>query len=246
MRKRMIAWLLICASMLALCVSAQAVAKGFTVRYGDRERKRVAITIDDCFSLEHTIAAFELANRYEVPITFFMLGINLPEQDAEVWRAIAESRCEIGNHTYGHISLATLDARGIYAQLMKAQEQLDAKLGYHYPMQVMRPPYGHLNQDGATHVLKAIEDVGYTHAVLWDVSQTDSEQCYRRVKNGSILLFHTQAKDIRCLEELIPRLLEDGYELVTVSEMLDMPPVATSTDMYTYVYYHDWQKQKAP
>ncbi len=64
------------------------------------------------------------------------------------------------------------------------------------------------------------------------------------MKNGSILLFHTQAKDIRCLEELIPRLLEDGYELVTVSEMLDMPPVATSTDMYTYVYYHDWQKQQ--
>lgn len=37
------------------------------------------------------------------------------------------------------------------------------------------------------------------------------------VQNGSILLYHGRAKDIRCLEKLIPWLLEQGYECVTVS-----------------------------
>ena len=81
-------------------------------------------------------------------------------------------------------------------------------------------------------VLDAIEKAGYSHAVMWDVSQTDPKKCYYDVQNGSILLFHTMIADFRCLEELLPRLQADGYEFVTVSEMLGLPPVATSTDLY--------------
>ena len=48
------------------------------------------------------------------------------------------------------------------------------------------------------------------------------------VENGSILLYHANAKDVRCLRQLIPALLEN-YECVTVSELLHLtPPVYTS------------------
>lgn len=216
----------------------------FLFRNGDREKKQVAITIDDCFSIEQVKRAYDLSMQYNVPITFFVLGINMNEADAEIWRAIAESHNEIGNHTYGHVSLTTLNARGIYAQLMKCQEALDATLGYHYPMQVFRPPYGHMNRNGKNHVNSAVETFGFDHAIMWDVSQIDFVQCYEDVQNGSILLFHTNGQDLRCIEELIPALLADGYELVTISQMLGKEPVATSTDLYTYVNYGDWQKQR--
>ncbi len=52
--------------------------------------------------------------------------------------------------------------------------------------------------------------------------------------SGSILLFHGRQKDIRCLEQLIPWLLAEGYECVTVSTLLGLEPVATSTDLYVY------------
>lgn len=227
--------------LLVSCLPGLAEESAFVVRNGDREKKQVAITIDDCFNLEMAQRAYDLSMQYNVPITFFVLGIKLQEEDAALWHAIAESHNEIGNHTYGHISLAELTPRQIYTQLTKTQEALDRVLGYHYPMQVFRPPYGHLNRDGKKHVNAAVQAVGYDHGVLWDISQTDFDKCYPQVKNGSILLFHTNKKDLKCIEQLIPRLLEDGYELVTVSEMLGKEPVATSTDLYTYVDYADWQ-----
>ncbi|MGN0971442.1 MAG: polysaccharide deacetylase family protein [Aristaeellaceae bacterium] len=236
--------LLLCLTLTCLSVSALAWDAPFLVRYGDREQKQVAVTIDDCFNIDYVRQAYELSQRYDVPITFFILGINLEEQDAELWRAIAESQNELGNHTYGHCDLPAMDNSGIYNQVMRAQSCLDETLGYHYPMQVFRPPYGHMNRNGKNHVNSMIQTLGFEHAILWDVSQTDFEQCRRSVQNGSILLFHTNTLDLRCMEQLIPWLLEEGYELVTVSQMLGMEPVATSTDLYEYVSYGDWQKSR--
>lgn len=241
--RRLVAFFL-CIVLLLPVLPTCAEEFPFVVRNGSREKKQVAITIDDCFSIEMTQRAYDLSVQYNVPITFFILGINLEAKDADLWRAIAESHNEIGNHTYGHISLATLTHRQIYTQLTKAQESLDATLGYHYPMQVFRPPYGHLNRDGKKHVNQAVQDVGFDHGVLWDISQTDFTKCYPQVQNGSILLFHTNPKDLNCIEQLIPKLLEDGYELVTISEMLGKEPVATSTDLYVYQDYNEWKLEK--
>lgn len=236
--------LLLC--LILICTSCAALAwdAPFLVRNGDREKKQVAITIDDCFNIDYVRQAYELSLRYDVPITFFILGINLEAQDAPLWQAIAASRNELGNHTYGHCDLPALDNNAIYNQVMRAQAALDDILGYHYPMQVFRPPYGHMNRNGKKHVNGMIQTLGFQHAILWDVSQIDFDKCRSAVQNGSILLFHTNTLDLKCMEQLIPWLMEEGYELVTVSQMLGMEPVATSTDLYEFIPYGDWQKAR--
>ena len=236
--------LLITLMLTFASVSAMAWDAPFLVRNGDREKKQVAITIDDCFDMVYVRKAFALTQQYNVPITFFILGINLEEQDAELWQAIAASQNELGNHTFGHRNLTALDNMGIYNQVMRAQSCLDAILGYHYPMQVFRPPYGAMNRDGKKHVNSMIQALGFNHAILWDVSQIDFDQCRYAVQNGSILLFHTHEPDVNGIEQLIPWLQEEGYELVTVSQMMGMEPVATSTDLYEFVTYGDWQKAR--
>ena len=55
-------------------------------------------------------------------------------------------------------------------------------------------------------------------------------------ENGSILLFHTNYEDLECLKVLIPMLLEEGYELVTVSELLGMVPLQSSEGTYIFPY----------
>ena len=70
--------------------------------------------------------------------------------------------------------------------------------------------------------------------VLWDVSTTDPQKAFKDTQNGSILLFHTNKEDYECLKVLIPMLLDAGYELVTVSELLGMEPVETSDELYVY------------
>lgn len=236
--------LLLCLALTCASCAALAWDAPFLVRSGDREQKQVAVTIDDCFNIDYVRQAYELSVHYDVPITFFILGINLEEQDAALWQAIAASRCELGNHTYGHCDLPALDNNAIYNQVMRAQACLDETLGYHYPMQVFRPPYGHMNRNGKKHVNSMIQTLGFEHAILWDVSQTDFDKCRSAVQNGSILLFHTNTLDLQCMEQLIPWLKEEGYELVTVSQMLGMEPVATSTDLYEFVSYGDWQKAR--
>ena len=68
----------------------------------------------------------------------------------------------------------------------------------------------------------------------WNVSQTKAQDAFKRVKNGSILLFHAREKDYKCLQELIPMLLEAGYEPVTVSELLGFDPPEISDELYVY------------
>lgn len=212
--------------MMFCSVALAQVLPGFTMRHGDRDQKRICITIDDLANTEMVQAIFDLGQELGVPMTFFVLGYVLEEEDADLWRAIAESDCEIGNHTYNHLNLPTHTQPEIVNNLNSVQRRLDEVLGYHYPMQVMRPPFGNVYKDGSTTFsARAVDAAGYKHMVLWDVSQTDPELCMKAVQNGSILLFHSIPKDLHCLEIVLPQLIEQGYEFVTVSEMGDLPPV---------------------
>ena len=221
MFKRIIAFTLI---LMALTSTALAkVEKGFTMYHGSRDEKRICITIDDLADAEMVQAIFELGQELNVPMTFFVLGYVLDEKDADMWRAIAESNCEIGNHTYNHISLPDQTQSTIVNNLGRVQQRLDEVLGYHYQMRVMRPPYGNIRVNGSSgYVANAVDAAGYEHMVLWDVSQTNPELCIQKVQNGSILLFHSIPKDLACLEILLPQLIEQGYEFVTVSEMAEL------------------------
>lgn len=221
--------LLLLIVMLILMPSVNADAAK-VVRNGNRNEKKVAITVDDCYDRTHIASAVALCQQYGVPITFFPIGKALKYADGPLWQSALDAGCEIGNHTWGHNTLTYLSAREIRFQMLRIQEKVDAMLGYHYPMQVMRPPAGKTNSK----VLQAIGKAGYSYAVKWDVSQTDFQCIQKEIQNGSILLFHGRQKDLQCLEQLIPWLLEQGYECVTVSELLEMKPVATSTDLFIY------------
>lgn len=228
---------LVLAVFLAPIFPAKAVEAGYTVFHGDREQHRVALTVDDCYNIDHVQAVIDLCREYNVPVTFFVIGKALKVKDREVWQSALDAGCEIGNHTFSHARLPDLNRDGIISQLTRTQSRLDEVLGWHYAMQVMRPPYGRLSADPSHKsdlwVVEAIEDAGYVHAVRWDVSQTDPSKALRDVQCGSILLYHANPKDIRCLTRLIPNLVEAGYECVTVSELLSPAPAADAAWLVT-------------
>ena len=228
---------LVLAVFLAPIFPAKAVEAGYTVFHGDREQHRVALTVDDCYNIDHVQAVIDLCREYNVPVTFFVIGKALKVKDREVWQSALDAGCDIGNHTFSHARLPDLNRDGIISQLTRTQSRLDEVLGWHYAMQVMRPPYGRLSADPSHKsdlwVVEAIEDAGYVHAVRWDVSQTDPGKALRDVQCGSILLYHANPKDIRCLTRLIPNLVEAGYECVTVSELLSPAPAADAAWLVT-------------
>ena len=215
------AWML-----MMLPMAARGVEKGYTVFHGSREDRRVAVTVDECYDAAHVQEILDLCGEYDAPVTFFVIGKALKTRDGAMWREAIDMGCEIGNHTWSHARLPDLNSRDIKRQLRKTQERLNEVLGFDYPMTLMRPPYGRLSsrsgQISEKWVVEAIEEAGYVHAVRWDVSQTDPAKALRQVQSGSILLYHANAKDVRCLRTLIPALQEAGYTLCTVSELLGL------------------------
>lgn len=204
--------------------------ESFSVRHASREEPRIAITVDDCYDIEQVQAAIDLCVEYQITMTFFPIGNALKFADGPVWQQALDVGCEIGNHSWGHVDLTGKTAHQVRYQMLRTQQKLDEMLGYHYPMQVMRPPMGRSTKA----VQEAVASVGYLRMVKWDVSQTDPDKAIKDVQNGSILLYHGRAKDIRCLKKLIPQLLEQGYQCVTVSQLLGLPEIVTSDEIYQY------------
>ena len=213
-------------ALFALLCACSAPAEDewpWAIRNGSRDSNQIAITVDDCYDREKVREIFDLCVSEQVQVTFFPLGDQLKAEDAELWREIAESPwAEIGSHTQHHnyFSVLTDDTIGIH--LRRMPECLDEVLGYHYQITYVRPPFGNVTDDnGSTKRIRRIMAYwGYDHAILWDVSQTDPDIAIKKVKNGSILLYHARGKDYRCLQKLIPALKEAGFEPVTISTLL--------------------------
>ena len=198
---------------------------------------QIALSVDDCYSREHVTEILDLCEEYNIPVTFFVVGKALKTADQDLWQRALDLGCEIGNHTWAHSSLPTLNREKVKKTLTRTQEQLDKVLGYHYPMQLMRPPYGNLSSKKGKKsdmwVVESIYKAGYAHAVRWDVDTTDAKKALKNTQNGSILLFHANAKDVRCLTKLIPNLLDKGFECLTLSTLLgleDPVPEEAQTD----------------
>lgn len=210
----------------------------FVVYHGSRSSPRIAITMDDMFEREWAWKTAELCKQYNIRITYFPIGANLKEEDADEWRRLVADGFEIGSHSQWHEGFHDISAAVALGRLGHFQEQLDRVLGYHYPVRWFRPPFGNIaDKNGSNEAMRRVLlRFGYEHALLWDVSQTEAKNALLRVKNGSILLFHARRKDYECLETLIPQLLEAGFEPVTVSQLFGYPDPETGGEIFEYDY----------
>ena len=225
---------------LALCMmliasTAFAYPPEFLIYHGSREEKRIAITVDDIYDADVLRQMHDLCLEYDVPITWFVLGSQIRDSDKEIWESIIANGGEIGNHSWKHPYLARIKAHTARNQILLTQERIDELLGYHYPLRLLRPPFGNY-KEGDVNRLDLFYEYGVEKTIMWDVSNTDPYGAFEDTQNGSILLFHTNYTDLECLKVLIPMLLEDGYELVTVSDLLYLEPLQTSEEKYVFPY----------
>ncbi|GAA1536046.1 hypothetical protein GCM10009827_063070 [Dactylosporangium maewongense] len=210
-------------------VLADAQSPSTTITYHVRTNEPVvAFTFDDGPAPKWTPMVLDALDEWQVPATFFMVGRNL-RRHADVVHGRLD-RHEIGNHTWSHPDLATLDLRHAVDEVRRGDEAIRAVTGR--TPTLLRPPYGHL---GGSTVLAA-DKLGY-RLVLW--SHQMDERRYRRdpqqqvraivdaVQPGSIVLAHDVGQPrrlvaLRHLGEMFAGLRARGFRLVTVSELLAM------------------------
>lgn len=230
MKRRIIpVFLLLC----ILCLPAAGLADvGFHSYFeGDPDSPQIAITVDDLYNLDDLEAMLDLCQTYDINMTFFALGAVIKEEDAAIWQRIVDEGNEIGNHTYTHKTVTDMTEYQLQRQLTRTQDALNAVLKEPYTLTLFRPPYGKYDRTGRTSTA-ILGDMGYHYIIMWSVDTTDPDEALKLTENGSILLFHTNKKDVDCLTTLIPELLKAGFEPVTVSQLLGLVPVPTEESKY--------------
>ena len=182
------------AAWIASSVDAVAAltAAGRCLSRGPDDRPEVALTFDDGPHPPYTGQILDVLERYDVPATFFCIGLNAGARAGELERMRALGH-GLGNHTWSHPFLPELSHAELAEQITRTAEAIVQASGGTEPP-FFRPPYGSRTPE----VLARLEQLDPT-TVLWDVEAADwampgAEVIARRVldasRPGSIILLH--------------------------------------------------------
>ena len=194
-------------------------------RSAETDKKQIALTFDDGPHPRLTPRILEILARYNVPATFFMVGQNvLNYPDAA--RQVIQAGHEVGNHTFTHPHIAGLSEQAIMDEIGKCEDALEELCEYR--PHLLRTPQGALTPS----LERCLLHEDYI-LVLWSLDTRDwdnkstacvVEAVLNRVQSGDIILMHDyighNSKTPEALEKIIPALLSQGYEFVTVSALL--------------------------
>src|SRR5829696_2595706 len=103
--------------------------------------RRIALTFDDGPDPRTTPRILDSLREQDLEATFFVLGRHVKKSPGLLRRIVKEGHT-IGNHTYNHSDMSDLSRKRMRLELRRTQAAVDDALGYHYPMVLMRPPYG--------------------------------------------------------------------------------------------------------
>lgn len=186
------------------------------------KHKYIALTFDDGPEIESTTRILETLKAYDAKATFFMLGKNA-QKYPELAKQVADQGHEVANHSITHADLNAVNRDRIHQEVTTSIQQIESATGK--TPQLFRPPYGNYN-DSVTQVAQTTEQT----IVLWSIDTYDwkhrnANVTYETVKNnvrpGSIILMHDiHNTTADALPQVMEYLSEEGYEFVTVSELL--------------------------
>lgn len=198
-------------------------------------RPMIALTFDDGPG-EHTERLLEFLQFYQARATFFMLGPRVNAYPDAV-RKIVEAGCELGNHTTNHLKLTDYAADIVASEINVTKDAVYQITGQAPTM--VRPPYGAANE--------IVQSVAEAPLVLWSVDTLDwqtrdagliSEHILNYVKDGDIILMHDiYPETVQAVIETIPVLQQEGYQIVTVSEMARARGITLENGAKYYNFY---------
>src|SRR5258706_216701 len=208
------------------------------VTNANRDRPYVALTFDLCQIPEYP-AGFdtkivELLQQASAPATFFLGGDWMRTHPDETLLLAGDPRFELGNHSWSHPDFRELGWQEMDAEIVKTQDMLYKLTGRQ--SHLFRLPYGYSNDLA----LSVIAQHGL-YTIQWDVetgdpdpnfdAQTINRAVQESVQNGSIIIMHANVRGWHTAEALpgvIAYLRDQGYTLVTVSQLIRLEPATIS------------------
>ena len=187
-----------------------------------KEMKIVALTYDDGPSKITTEALLNLLDKYDASATFFING-NHANNHKDLVKEIYERGNEIGNHTLDHVWLTKMEDEEVRRQIYGNEALLRFLSGQEGNM-LVRPPYGDINSD----IMNAF-DLSF---IMWSIDSRDWEvqdvasiqhNVFNNIQDGDIIIMHDGYETtIDATEEILKRLKNEGFEVVSVTQLFQM------------------------
>lgn len=191
----------------------------YVTKEEQRENPKIAITFDDGPDPVYTPQLLDGLKERGAKASFFLMG-KQAEAYPELVRRIQEEGHLIGNHTYSHIQLNKKNRETFKAELVKTNELLYEITGEE--VQFVRPPYGSWD--------KGLETELTMLPVLWTIDPTDwssrnvpaiVKKVTDKAKENAVILMHDEfPTSVTAALEIVDILQKQGYEFVTVDELL--------------------------
>ena len=189
-------------------------------RYLDLTKPMVALTFDDGPKSDVGNALMDELEAVDGRGTFFVVGERLEEHKEELQRMVDEGH-EIANHSWDHdLSLTSKGVDYIRSEFSKTDDKLRKLVGIETTL--VRLPGGKITDDVKAAVTKPM--------IYWSLDTEDwksrnaqsvESMVDGHVVDGDIILMHElYSSTEEACREIIPRLHEEGFQLVTVSELI--------------------------
>ncbi len=180
-----------------------------------RNVKFIAVTIDDGPNQHGTVRYLQLAKKYDIAFTFFVIGKHVLDYGNQIGDMI-DAGCEIGNHSMQHPHMEDMYIEDILDEFADADDTIlsaadDAKISF------LRAPYLEYNEEMYQNLDRPLIGASIVE------QGKDAENTYNKLMNaedGDIVLLHSwNEASLHALEKAIPNLMRMGFEFVTVSDL---------------------------
>ena len=187
------------------------------------DKKQIAISFDAAWGNDDTQQLIDILAEYDVPATFFVVGAWVDKYPESV-KALSDAGHQIQNHSNTHPYMTGLSTAQMIDELESCNKKIENVTGKKPTL--FRPPYG----DYDNSVIEAVESVDM-YTIQWDVDSLDwkdnatpesiCKRVTKKVKNGSIVLFHNDADHTpKALPTILKCLKDEGYEFVFISDLI--------------------------
>jgi len=193
---------------------------------GSPDEKLLYLTFDCGYENGNMPMILDALKKHDVPGLFFLTGHFLEQWPDLVERIVNEGHL-IGNHTYYHPDLTKVSKEKFNKELQLVEDKYRSLTGNEM-IRVLRPPQGHFNQD----MLDWAKEKGY-YTIMWSLAYVDwdvnkqrggnyaYDQIMTRIHPGAIMLLHSTSSDnAQCLDQLLSKLKEDGYEFKSIQYLI--------------------------
>lgn len=184
-------------------------------------KKKIALTFDDGPNA-NTIRMLDILEKNNAKATFFVCGWRI-EYNEHILKRMADEGNDIGGHSWDHSDLTDMKRKEVRKQIKDTNDAIYEASGY--TSHIMRMPYGAWNDTVKSEAKKLDLSLIHWSDDTEDWKSKNPNKIYKWImknaEEGDIVLSHDlYDATVEAMEKVIPALIEKGYELVTVTDLL--------------------------